>query len=185
MPRQRMQFIVHRFGVGKYLRHVSFKHDHVCALRIPDMARSKETHACPQRHPASSLTLQMSEREKLMRAAERFLELVPVQTRERGRYYHATGHVLKVTCLKPDQAYTAIVRGNHDYAVRLTFSEQTWTSDCSCPMGYDCKHTVAAMLELKALWAKDFPAAPGAVSASRNRLSKKKPVRVFKPLVPQ
>jgi len=73
----------------------------------------------------------MSERDKLMRAAERFLELVPVQTRERGRYYHATGHVLKVACLKPDQAYTAIVRGNNDYAVRLTYSEQTWTSDCS------------------------------------------------------
>jgi hypothetical protein len=127
----------------------------------------------------------MSERDKLMRAAERFLELVPVQTRERGRYYHATGHVLKVACLKPDQAYTAIVRGNNDYAVRLTYSEQTWTSDCSCPMGYDCKHTVAAMLELQALWAKDSPATPATVSASSNKPSKKKSARVFKPFVPQ
>src|ERR1035437_8090675 len=141
---------------------------------MPDIIRSEQTHACPRTHPASSLPLQMSERDKLMRAAERFLELVPVQTRERGRYYHATGHVLKVAGLKPDQAYAAIVRGNNDYAVRLTYSEQPCTSDCSCPMGYDCKHTVAAMLELQALWAKDPPATPATVSASSNKPSKKK-----------
>ena len=99
----------------------------------------------------------MSERDKLMRAAERFLKLVPVQTRERGRSYHATGHVLKLTCVNPDQAYTAIVRGSQDYTVTLTYSERTWASDCSCPMGYDCKHAVAAMLELQRAVGRRVP----------------------------
>src|SRR5664279_5160339 len=122
----------------------------------------------------------MSERDKLMRAAERFLRLVPVQTRERGRYYHATGHVLKLTCVKPDQTYTAVVRGGADYAVKLDYLDRTWASDCSCPMRYDCKHTVAAMLELQKLWAKDALA-----TAATNRPATKKSPRTPKPLVPQ
>ena len=89
-----------------------------------------------------------------MRAAERFLRLVPVQTRERGRSYHATGHVLTLTCVYPEQTYTAIVRGGGDYAVTLSYSDQNWVSECSCPMRYDCKHTVAAMLALQQMWAK-------------------------------
>src|ERR1035438_5625436 len=44
-----------------------------------------ETHACPQPHPATWLRRRMSERDILMRAAERFLRLVPVQIRERGQ----------------------------------------------------------------------------------------------------
>src|ERR1017187_5310967 len=91
----------------------------------------------------------MSERDNLVRAAERFLKLVPVQTRERGRAYYANGQVLNVTCVNPDQAYTAVVRGGQDYAVTLKYLDQNWASDCSCPMHYDCKHTVAAMLELQ------------------------------------
>src|ERR1035441_8172750 len=114
------------------------------------------------------------EADKLMRAAERFLQLVPVQTRERGRSYHATGHVVKVTCVNPDRkAYTAVVRGSQDYAVTLNYSDQNWASDCSCPMRYDCKHTVAAMLELQRLWAEDPPATPATVSATNNKPIKK------------
>ena len=127
----------------------------------------------------------MIERDKLMRAAERFLRLVPVQTRGRGEYYHATGHVLKVTCVRPDQTYTAVVRGSEDYVVTLTYSERTWVSACSCPMHYDCKHTVAAMLELQALWAKDSSAASAAGSAINGKPAKKKSPRATRPLVPQ
>ena len=128
----------------------------------------------------------MIEPDKLMRAAERFLQLVPVQTRERGRSYHATGHVVKVTCVNPDRkAYTAVVRGSQDYAVTLNYSDQNWASDCSCPMRYDCKHTVAAMLELQRLWAEDPPATPATVSATNNKPIKKKTPRAPRPLVPQ
>ena len=128
----------------------------------------------------------MIDQNKLMRAAERFLRLVPVQTRERGRSYQATGHVIKVTCVSPDQkAYTAVVRGSHDYTVTLNYSDQNWVSDCSCPMQYDCKHTVAAMLELQALWAKDSPATPAAGSLTPIKVAKRRLTRAPKPLVPQ
>jgi len=127
----------------------------------------------------------MSEREKLMRAAERFLKLVPVQTRERGQSYHATGHVLSLTCVKPDQTYTAIVRGSEKYSVTLNYSEQNWASDCSCPMRYDCKHTVAAMLELQQLWAKDSPATTATTTTAANKPVKKKAPRSPRSLVPQ
>ena len=115
----------------------------------------------------------MSERDKVMRAAERFLKLVPAQTRERGRAYHANGQVIEVTCVKPDQAYTAIVRGGEDYAVTLNYSDRNWASDCSCPMHYDCKHTVAAMLEVQKLWAKDSPAPPAIAPASDSKPDRK------------
>jgi hypothetical protein len=119
-----------------------------------------------------------------MRAAERFLKLVPVQIRERGRSYHATGHVIKFTCVHPDQSYTAVVRGNLDYTVTLTYSDRTWVSGCSCPMGYDCRHSVAAMLELQKLWTEESPAtpAPGAANAKSTR---KKIIRLPEPIIPQ
>jgi hypothetical protein len=126
----------------------------------------------------------MGERDKLRQAAERFLRLVPVQTREHGRSYHATGRVLMLTCVHPDQIYTAVVRGREDYTVTLTYSERTWASDCSCPMGYDCKHAVAAMLELQKLWAEDSPAAPAPGSAD-TQARKKGAARRPEPVVPQ
>jgi uncharacterized Zn finger protein len=127
----------------------------------------------------------MSERDKLIRAAERFLELVPVQTRERGRFYHATGHVVSFASVIPDQTYSAVVRGGQDYAVTLKYSDQNWTSDCSCPMHYDCKHTVAAILELQGLWAKESAAALTVAPAANNKPAKKKSARSPRPLVPQ
>src|ERR1039458_8187840 len=124
----------------------------------------------------------MSKRDNLVRAAERFLKLVPVQTRERGRAYYANGQVLNVTCVNPDQTYSAVVRGGQDYAVTLKYSDQNWTSDCSCPMHYDCKHTVAAMLELQGRWAKESAAAPALVPAANNKPAKKKYARSPRPL---
>jgi hypothetical protein len=127
----------------------------------------------------------MSEPDKLMRAAERFLKLVPVQTRERGRFYHATGHVINLTCVNPAPTYTAVVRGGADYAVTLKYSDQNWVSGCSCPMQYDCKHTVAAMIELQNLWAKESSETPDPVPAANSKPARNKSVRAPRPLVPQ
>ena len=88
-------------------------------------------------------------RKDLLRSIERFLELVPVQTRQRGRGCHASGNVLELECVEPDHLYAAVVRGGEDYEVGLEFADKEWASDCSCPMQYDCKHVVAAMLELR------------------------------------
>ena len=120
-----------------------------------------------------------------MRAAERFLRLVPAQTRERGRSYHATGHVLGVTCVKPDQTYTAVVRGGQDYAVTLQYADQNWVSGCSCPMQYDCKHTVAVMLELQRLWAKESPASPAPAPAANGKPTRKNSASASRPFAPQ
>src|SRR6266576_4716943 len=91
----------------------------------------------------------MKLRKDLLQGIERFLNLVPAQTRKRGRAYHARGQVLELECLQPDQSYTAIVRGSEDHEVSLRFADKVWSSDCTCPMQYDCKHAVAAMLELQ------------------------------------
>ena len=86
---------------------------------------------------------------ELLRGIERFLALVPAQTRKRGRAYHAQGQVHSLECVEPDQHYVAIVRGSEAYEVSLEFADNVWMSECSCPMEYDCKHAVAAMLELQ------------------------------------
>jgi len=91
----------------------------------------------------------MKLRKDLLQGIERFLALVPAKTRKRGRGYFARGDVLELECVEPDHLYAAIVRGGEDYEVGLEFAERTWASQCSCPMQYDCKHTVAAMLELQ------------------------------------
>ena len=92
-----------------------------------------------------------------MQGIERFLALVPAQTRQRGRNYFTAGNVLELKCVEPDYLYTAVVRGGADYEVGLEFADRVWVSKCSCPMHYDCKHTVAAMLELQRRAMPDAP----------------------------
>ena len=91
----------------------------------------------------------MKLRDDLLQGIGRFLALVPVGTRQRGRDYFTGGNVLELKCVEPDHLYAAVVRGGEDYEVGLEFADQVWVSKCSCPMQYDCKHTVAAMLELQ------------------------------------
>jgi hypothetical protein len=110
-------------------------------------------------------------RKDLLQSIERFLELVPVQTRQRGRDYHACGNVLELECVEPDHLYAAVVRGGEDYEVGLEFADHEWASDCSCPMQYDCKHVVAAMLELRRRALADASGSPAAtfIQAPKNK----------------
>lgn len=102
----------------------------------------------------------MKLRNDLLQGIGRFLALVPAQTRQRGRDYFAAGNVLELKCVEPDYLYTAVVHGGADYNVGLEFADRVWQSECSCPMQYDCKHTVAAMLELqRRATADDAPSA--------------------------
>jgi hypothetical protein len=111
---------------------------------------------------------------ELIQGIERFLALVPAQTRKRGRAYHARGAVLELECVTPGGSYAAIVRGGMDYEVTLDFEDHVWSSDCSCPMIYDCKHAVAAMLELQKRATANGEAAP-AKAAKSATLPKPKP----------
>ncbi len=115
----------------------------------------------------------------MLNGIERFLALVPAQTRKRGRAYHERGQVVELDCVAEDQSYVAVVRGSEDYQVTLDFADQVWMSECSCPMEYDCKHAVAAMLELqqRALTDSDGSTAATFIQA----LSKKQPRGVPQP----
>ena len=86
---------------------------------------------------------------KMLLGIERFLKLVSAETRQRGRAYHAENRVLLLERAGADEAYLAVVQGGDDYKVVLEFTDNVWTSLCSCPMEYDCKHAVAAMFELQ------------------------------------
>jgi len=115
----------------------------------------------------------MTLRKELLQGIDRFLALVPAQTRKRGRTYHRQGRVLEFECVTPDQTYVAVVQGGEDYEVSLEFADRTWSSDCSCPMEYDCKHAVAAMLELQQRAnSNGGPAAGSLVSPARAKASR-------------
>ncbi len=98
----------------------------------------------------------MKLRKETLLGIDRFLALVPAEIRQRGRNYLASGNVLKLECETPDQLYSAVVRGTLTYSVALEFTNQFWTSRCTCPMHYDCKHAVAAILELQQLALKEW-----------------------------
>jgi len=84
-----------------------------------------------------------------------FLEMVPATTRRRGRKYFLGGHVLGLECVEPDHLYTARVRGGEDYEVKMEYTNEIWVVKCSCPVHLDCKHAVAALLELERLAVAD------------------------------
>lgn len=77
-------------------------------------------------------------------------------TVSRGRTYAKTGCVTSWQ-VEPDQKImTAVVRGTKTYRQQIHFA---WSASgalthvygqCSCPMGHDCKHVVAAILVAKA-----------------------------------
>src|SRR5215472_148988 len=91
----------------------------------------------------------MNLRSDSLRGIERFLARVPSATRRRGRHYFSQGRVLSINCVVPGEKYTAVVKGTEEYGVSLDFMDREWSSECSCPMEYDCKHGVAALLELQ------------------------------------
>jgi superfamily II DNA or RNA helicase len=66
-------------------------------------------------------------------------------TRDRGQDYFERGHVKEVWT-DADHFVEAIVMGSEDYDVELFFTRGRWTSQCTCPIESNCKHTYAAGL---------------------------------------
>lgn len=89
----------------------------------------------------------MKLRKDLLEGITRFLSLIPAQTRSRGSDYQV--RVVSLECVEPDHLFGAIVRGSQHYEVGLAFADNIWVTVCTCPMQYDCKHVVAALLELE------------------------------------
>lgn len=67
---------------------------------------------------------------------------------ERGREYYVDNHV---RCICVDAGYgRAIVGDEHAYEVEFDFTDgEIRNPICTCPCGYNCKHEVAAMMQLR------------------------------------
>ena len=83
-----------------------------------------------------------------VRAAMAFLQEVPMETRRRGERYFSTGAVRQLRTVTPGIEYLAHVQGAQMYDVSLYEENGEWFTDCTCPVGQDCKHGVAATLTL-------------------------------------
>ena len=67
---------------------------------------------------------------------------------DRGREYYMDNHV-RYICVDAGHG-RAIVEGEHAYEVEFNFSDGVISNlVCSCPCGYNCKHEVATMMQLK------------------------------------
>jgi hypothetical protein len=91
----------------------------------------------------------MKLRKDSLQGIERFLSSVPPKTAKRGRGYFLRGDVLELECVESDHLYSAVVRGGMDYEVGLEFADGEWAGQCSCPVGAECKHIVATLMELR------------------------------------
>ncbi|CAN5205021.1 DEAD/DEAH box helicase [soil metagenome] len=85
--------------------------------------------------------------------AVEILRLVGSGAFERGRDYQRADAVLETTWNEQDRVVTGRVRGSrsepYEVTVRLSpASAKVWplSSTCTCPVGEDCKHVVAALL---------------------------------------
>jgi hypothetical protein len=82
-------------------------------------------------------------------AAQRYLASFDPRTRKKGESYFRGGAVESLACNEPGRAYSAWVLGSLKYEVSVYFVDG-WDSDCSCPVGYECKHIYAALKQLLA-----------------------------------
>lgn len=67
--------------------------------------------------------------------------------RTKGRDYYSRGKVvsLEQAVDSPFTTVFAAVRGSETYECSLTYTtREGWDGDCSCPVGYECKHLYAA-----------------------------------------
>ena len=104
-------------------------------------------------------------------AIERYLDGFDRTTSLRGAHYFKSHAVLQLRCDEPGGRYSATVRGSLDYEVTLFFSEGEWDGECTCPVGYECKHIYATMLALRKN-ASQFPAAPPGRTAAGGEASR-------------
>jgi SNF2-related domain/Helicase conserved C-terminal domain/SWIM zinc finger len=81
-----------------------------------------------------------------------FLDSFPSASRRRGKFYYQDGMVTELACVEPGSIYAAAVLGSQAYGVSFEYDAEThsWSAECNCPVGFQCKHAYAAMLALRA-----------------------------------
>ncbi len=75
------------------------------------------------------------------------------KTLSRGEKYQREGRVRSLA-YGPGQTLVAWVDGSEEYATAVVY-EDGLSSECTCPIGNDCKHSVAVVLEYQALCRKN------------------------------
>ena len=95
-------------------------------------------------------------------AARQFIATVPASYCRRGKEYFAAGAVTSVTDEIPGLVYRVQVQGSIRSEVTLDYAAGGWEAECTCPVMFDCKHIVAALLALlNAAGAPALVARPG------------------------
>ena len=81
----------------------------------------------------------------------------------RGRAYHAEGRVRALNIARDGDRITVstAVRGTRSYACHLSHEPlDGWAGDCSCPLGYECKHLYASGLAVQLRLGDSLPPTP-------------------------
>jgi len=107
-------------------------------------------------------------------AIKRYLDEFDRTTAKRGAHYFKYNAVLQLRCDEPGARYSATVRGSMDYEVTLSFGNEEWDGECTCPVGYECKHIYAALLAFQKQ-AGDFPVTTPGLSSPELPAKGKKP----------
>jgi hypothetical protein len=110
------------------------------------------------------------------RAAKAFLQSFDSPTQTRGKQAHANGAIRNLSCAVAGSHYTAKAHGSQIYDTSLFYEDGYWESECSCPVGIDCKHAYAAMLALldlpdPVLFSKLSPVPVAAVAGLEQKLA--------------
>ena len=73
---------------------------------------------------------------------------MPAWARRAGKQLLARGAVLEWTGDAFGRQFTVAVRDIDVFTVNLTYQDDLWDAECTCPTGYDCAHAFAAMTTL-------------------------------------
>lgn len=95
---------------------------------------------------------------------------------ERGRAYSRNGKVITLEIPKDGSLISAVVAGSDGNRYRIYIRLQVQPSggtqiegECSCPVGYNCKHVAAALLNARALSLSPVP-----MNAAQTNIAEKK-----------
>ena len=79
--------------------------------------------------------------------ARDYLNSIDSQSRRKGEAYYSRGAVSALKCKVPGLSYSASVQGSDHYYVQFYYDDG-WDGECTCPIGYECKHIYAAVKQL-------------------------------------
>ena len=109
----------------------------------------------PNFHPVTDLT------QDQLDALQSYVDSLEKGARERGLRYFEQGRVIAVEPYKRGVGFRADVTGTSIYRVKLRFAQGDWDGECSCPLGFDCKHCGAVALQVIAEAAETSPKPEG------------------------